>query len=135
MNNKRYIILNKYGGVYLDMDIICLKSFKDLYDYDFVMGVQNNYDSSEIYGLCNAVILSKKNSKMIMMTLFIILLIILCSVFVNKMITFMKAFFIFLLVFLSLFLLFMGYIFYKKITSVVSSPDESVSTSPVRTVV
>ena len=79
--------------------------------------------------------LTIENSKMIMMTLFIILLIILCSVFVNKMITFMKAFFIFLLVFLSLFLLFMGYIFYKKITSVVSSPDESVSTSPVRTVV
>ena len=55
-----------------------------------------------------------QNSNMIMMTLFIITLIVLSSIFVSKMITFMKAFFIFLLVFLSIFLLFLGYICYKK---------------------
>ncbi len=65
--------------------------------------------------------LTIENSKMIMITLFVITLIVICSIFVNKMITFMKAFFIFLLVFLSLFLLFLGYIFYKKITPVTSS--------------
>jgi hypothetical protein len=55
--------LIEYGGIYLDIDTICLRSFKDLLSYDFVMGEQNNKDNSEIYGLCNAVILSKPNSK------------------------------------------------------------------------
>ena len=51
------------GGIYLDIDTICLKSFNDLLDYDFVMGGQTNSDNSKIYGLCNAIILSKKNSE------------------------------------------------------------------------
>lgn len=55
--------LIEYGGIYLDMDTICLKSFDDLLDYDFVMGTQSNSDNTNIYGLCNAIILSKPNSK------------------------------------------------------------------------
>ena len=54
--------LIKYGGIYLDIDTICLKSFKDLLKYDFVMGIQNNSDLTDEYGLCNAVILSAPNS-------------------------------------------------------------------------
>lgn len=54
--------LNEIGGIYLDIDTICLKSFNDLLDYDFVMGEQNNSNYNEIYGLCNAVILAKPNS-------------------------------------------------------------------------
>lgn len=38
----RYCILNKYGGVYLDMDIICLKSIEPLlHGVDFVIGIAN----------------------------------------------------------------------------------------------
>jgi hypothetical protein len=50
------------GGIYLDIDTICLKSFEDLLYNDFVMGSQTNSDNTKIYGLCNAVILSKKDS-------------------------------------------------------------------------
>jgi hypothetical protein len=55
--------LIKYGGIYLDIDTICLKSFKDLLNYKFVMGVQSNKNNSDIYGLCNAIILSEKKSE------------------------------------------------------------------------
>ena len=54
--------LIEYGGIYLDIDTICLKSFEDLLYYNFVMGEQTNLDNTNIYGLCNAVILSKPNS-------------------------------------------------------------------------
>jgi len=50
------------GGIYLDIDTICLKSFNDLLDNDFVMAIQNNSDGSDTYGLCNAVMLSAPNS-------------------------------------------------------------------------
>ena len=55
--------LIKYGGIYLDIDSICLKSFKDLLNYKFVMGIQSNKNNSDIYGLCNAIMLSEKNSE------------------------------------------------------------------------
>ena len=54
--------LIEHGGIYLDIDTICLKSFSNILHYDFVMGVQNNSDNTKEYGLCNAVILSKPNS-------------------------------------------------------------------------
>lgn len=54
--------LIEHGGIYLDIDTICLRSFDDLLDYDFVMGTQMNYGNTDIYGLCNAVMLSKPNS-------------------------------------------------------------------------
>lgn len=53
--------LIQYGGIYLDIDTICLKSFSDLLYHQFVMAYQNNSDNS-IYGLCNAVMLSVPNS-------------------------------------------------------------------------
>jgi mannosyltransferase OCH1-like enzyme len=54
--------LLEHGGVYLDIDTICLHSFSDLLHNDFVMGKQINSDNTEIYGLCNAIILSSPNS-------------------------------------------------------------------------
>jgi mannosyltransferase OCH1-like enzyme/GT2 family glycosyltransferase len=54
--------LIEYGGIYLDIDTICLNSFDNLLDYDFVMGTQTNLGETETYGLCNAVMLSKPNS-------------------------------------------------------------------------
>jgi GT2 family glycosyltransferase/mannosyltransferase OCH1-like enzyme len=50
------------GGIYLDMDTICLRSFSDLLCNDFVMGTQPNSDNTQLYGLCNAIILSSPNS-------------------------------------------------------------------------
>ena len=57
--------LQKYGGIYLDIDTICLKSFDDLRVYDFVIGIQGNNNNSEIYGLCNAIMLSKPQSEFV----------------------------------------------------------------------
>ena len=57
--------LQKYGGIYLDIDTICVKSFHELRKYEFVLGVQSNKNNSEIYGLCNAVILSTPQNKFI----------------------------------------------------------------------
>jgi len=53
----RLEILLKHGGIYLDMDVLCLKSFRPLLNYDFVMGKQGDR------GLCNAVILSQPDSE------------------------------------------------------------------------
>ena len=55
-----------------------------------------------------------ENSIMIFITLFVVTLIVLISVFLNQMIKLIKILFIILLVFLCLFLLFLGYIIYKK---------------------
>ena len=57
--------LQKYGGIYLDIDTICLKSFDELRKNEFVLGVQSNQSDTEIYGLCNAVILSMPEHKFI----------------------------------------------------------------------
>jgi mannosyltransferase OCH1-like enzyme len=54
--------LIEHGGIYLDIDTICLKSFSNLLHYDFLMGIQTNSDDTQVYGLCNAIILSKKNA-------------------------------------------------------------------------
>ena len=57
--------LQKYGGIYLDIDTICVKSFHDLRNNEFVIGIQGNRDNSEVYGLCNAVMLSTPNNEFI----------------------------------------------------------------------
>jgi len=49
--------LNEFGGIYLDIDTICLKPFTDLLNNDFVMGIQGDN-----WGLCNATMLAKPNS-------------------------------------------------------------------------
>lgn len=56
----RIKILKEYGGIYLDMDIICKKSFAPLLNHKFVMGKQGLI---RVAGLCNGVILSEKNAK------------------------------------------------------------------------
>lgn len=53
----RLKMLNEMGGIYLDIDTICLKPFKDFMKYDFVMGLQGDN-----YGLCNAIMLAKPNT-------------------------------------------------------------------------
>lgn len=54
----RYYIMYKYGGVYSDIDTICINSVEPLYnDYDFVLST--DIDNSS---LCNAFICSKKGN-------------------------------------------------------------------------
>jgi len=53
-NILRYYILYVYGGVYVDMDFRCLKSFEELHHYyDFYVGI-STHDCKEI--VCNALI-------------------------------------------------------------------------------
>jgi hypothetical protein len=63
----RLEILNKYGGIYIDIDTICIKSFDDLLHEDFVMGMEYGrhlHDNEhKLIGLCNAVLMSQPNSK------------------------------------------------------------------------
>lgn len=49
--------LNETGGIYLDIDTVCRRSFDDLLNHPCVLGIQNHIDGST--GLCNAVILSE----------------------------------------------------------------------------
>lgn len=49
--------LLKFGGIYLDLDMISLVSFDHLLNYDFVMGKERDI------GLCNGVIIASKESK------------------------------------------------------------------------
>jgi len=49
--------LIKHGGIYLDSDVICLKSFSPLLKHEFVMGIQPGR------GLCNAVMLASPSSQ------------------------------------------------------------------------
>jgi len=58
----RVEILLVEGGVYLDMDTICIKSFDPvlIFPEKFVMGLE--IWNGQIIGLCNAVIISEKNA-------------------------------------------------------------------------
>ena len=59
----RLDILYKYGGIYMDIDTITYKSYKDLLKYDFVIGIQEkNYGNENITLYCNAILFSKKNN-------------------------------------------------------------------------
>ncbi len=53
----RLNILQEHGGIYLDMDVICLKPFEELRSYNFVLGQEKDV------GLCNAVILSEPGAE------------------------------------------------------------------------
>lgn len=55
----RLQILRDYGGIYLDIDTVCLRSFSSLLNYDFVIGTQ------DYLRYCNAVILCSKNNAFI----------------------------------------------------------------------
>lgn len=59
----RLMILYKYGGIYLDLDSICIKPFAGLLGYDCVMGKENNKGADA--GLCNALIMTTRKNKFI----------------------------------------------------------------------
>jgi hypothetical protein len=59
----RLELLLKYGGVYMDIDTITYRPYKDLLKYDFVIGIQEeNYGKNNITLYCNAILFSKKNN-------------------------------------------------------------------------
>lgn len=62
----RLAALYTIGGVYLDMDTLCVNSFPDWFGaHDLVIGIE--YDSShKIAGLCNAVMAGKPMSKFLL---------------------------------------------------------------------
>ena len=53
----RLEMLMKHGGIYLDMDVVCVNSFRPLLQESFVLGKELGF------GLCNAVILSSPDSE------------------------------------------------------------------------
>ena len=55
----RMNILLARGGIYLDSDVLVLRSFDDLRNYSLVLGFQTDLDVSEI---CNGIILASKHS-------------------------------------------------------------------------
>ncbi len=59
----KYQVLLEKGGIYLDTDIIHKKTLTPLLGYDFVLGKQGYEGFEGVCGLCNAIILSKPNSK------------------------------------------------------------------------
>jgi Glycosyltransferase sugar-binding region containing DXD motif len=58
----RMIALNKTGGIYLDLDTITQRSFADLTNHEFCMGVQAEGPNSAS-GLCNAVMMGKPKAR------------------------------------------------------------------------
>lgn len=59
----RLLILLKYGGIYLDIDTICVRSFDPLLNHSFVIGQQGS--GFHLEGLCNAVMLGEKDSSFV----------------------------------------------------------------------
>ncbi|KAG1474007.1 hypothetical protein G6F56_000620 [Rhizopus delemar] len=58
----RLQVLEKYGGIYLDLDVISLKSVDHLLNKEFIMA-QEGVDGS--VGLCNAMIMARPHSRFI----------------------------------------------------------------------
>ena len=66
--------LLEYGGIYLDLDTICVKPLTNLLEYDFIMGEEYqlwsedaNVPLKKYYkGLCNAVILARSDSSFLL---------------------------------------------------------------------
>lgn len=57
----RLVLLYKFGGIYYDIDTICVKSHDYLLENEIVLGIQEKYkNESDLFG--NAVIMSKKNN-------------------------------------------------------------------------
>ena len=69
----RMELLQKYGGVYVDIDTISYKSITHLFEYDFMIGIQernwthptNLYNKPIKYLLCNAIMAGKPGNKFI----------------------------------------------------------------------
>lgn len=60
----RLLALRELGGIYLDIDTICVRSFAPLLEHEFVMGVQISSISC-VGGLCNATMVSKRNARFV----------------------------------------------------------------------
>jgi hypothetical protein len=62
----RLQVLIEHGGIYIDSDLIVLRSFESLMIEDVVMGIEahwiNDDKTVQIEGLCNALIMAKKGS-------------------------------------------------------------------------
>jgi hypothetical protein len=62
----RLLILKEMGGVYLDIDTVCLRPFGDLHHEKCVMGRQKSHrGKAESHGLCNAVLLSERQGSFV----------------------------------------------------------------------
>ena len=65
-----YLILYKYGGVFLDADIKCIQSFESLsHNYDFFSALEPANRWASIPIITNAVVGSKKNNQIFIDTL------------------------------------------------------------------
>lgn len=58
----RLMALKDYGGIYLDIDTLTVKNFDLLNVTEFAMAPEWNPIANKIQGLCNATIISRKNS-------------------------------------------------------------------------
>lgn len=56
---QRLLLLKQHGGIYLDLDVICVRPLDGLLNYDCVLG-QEGINGKE--GLCNGVILARPES-------------------------------------------------------------------------
>jgi hypothetical protein len=66
----RLLILNEFGGVYADVDTLFYKPFFPTFNKQkTILGIESLYcldiDNIKIHGLCNALIISNKNSEFI----------------------------------------------------------------------
>lgn len=57
----RIDVLARYGGIYLDTDMICIKPFDAILKNDFVIGIQSHDHNGEIESFCAGVIISSPN--------------------------------------------------------------------------
>lgn len=58
--------LYQKGGIYMDIDTICVKPFTDLLSNQSVMGIQGHITNpQQPYGLCNAIILAEPENEFI----------------------------------------------------------------------
>ena len=53
---ERLLVLLEYGGIYFDLDVIALKSFSSLLQYDTTLGLENQWK------ICAGVIVSRPNA-------------------------------------------------------------------------
>jgi glycosyltransferase involved in cell wall biosynthesis len=59
----RLEMLYKYGGIYMDIDTITIKSYKNLMNNNFIIGIQEeNYGEDGITLYCNAILFSRPKS-------------------------------------------------------------------------
>lgn len=59
----RMDVLLEYGGVYMDIDTISVRPYKDLLQHETVLGLQETYDGAGWTGICNAVMLTRPQSQ------------------------------------------------------------------------